>query len=159
MTDSELKHKLANEHALSEGDNGNAEVSFCAGWDAARENPLRDEKRLWNENEELRKERNELRAEVERLKETLSYLPKVPTGPYEKAMAKEIIELRAEVELLNTKLLRTVSAAHSALLEMSAWLGVPEKKRHAQIERLMENVKFCAEHDLRHLDGLDKDKK
>jgi type II secretory pathway component PulF len=35
-----------------------------------------------------------LRAENLRLKETLSYLPKVPTQPYEKEMAKEILRLR-----------------------------------------------------------------
>lgn len=32
-----LKEKLAREHALSEGDNGNAELSYLAGFEKARE--------------------------------------------------------------------------------------------------------------------------
>ena len=43
---------------------------------------------------------------------------------------------------------RTVSAAFHALLEMSAWLGVPQDKRMKQIEHLMEGVKFRAEKDV-----------
>lgn len=39
---------------------------------------------------------DKLRAENEKLKETLSYLPKVPTEPYEKELAKKVLELRAE---------------------------------------------------------------
>ena len=38
----------------------------------------------------------ELESENERLKEALSYLPKVPTQPYEKELAKENERLRAE---------------------------------------------------------------
>lgn len=60
--------------------------------------------------------------------------------------------LKAETENLSTKLQRTVSAAYHALLEMSAWMGIPEDKRHERIKYLMENVKYCAEHDLRHVD-------
>lgn len=41
-----------------------------------------------------------LRAENERLKEALSYLPKVPTEPYEKELAKRLIEVEAENEEL-----------------------------------------------------------
>ncbi len=55
-------------------------------------------------------------------------------------------------EILSIKLQRTVSAAYSALLEISAWLGIPDEKRLNYIETAMENVKFCAEHDLRHMD-------
>lgn len=32
--------------------------------------------------------------EIERLKETISYLPKVPTQPYEKELAQEVMKLR-----------------------------------------------------------------
>lgn len=36
----------------------------------------------------------DLKAEIDRLKEIISYIPKVPTEPYEQAMAKEIVELK-----------------------------------------------------------------
>lgn len=55
-------------------------------------------------------------------------------------------------EDLTTKLQRTVNAAFSALLEFSAWMGIPEGKRALRIHELMENVRFCAEHDLREQD-------
>jgi hypothetical protein len=61
-------------------------------------------------------------------------------------------ELQSEATGLSVKLQRTVNAARGALLEMSAWMGIPEKKRQKQIELGMENVKYCAEHDLRHVD-------
>lgn len=48
---------------------------------------------------EIIREHDELIAENSRLKETLSHLPKVPTEPYEKAMAKEITRLRETLEL------------------------------------------------------------
>lgn len=64
----------------------------------------------------------------------------------------EIGELKEKETDLSVKLQRTVDAAYHALLEMSAWMGIPEKKRHAQIEEFMSNVKFCAEHDCRHMD-------
>lgn len=35
----------------------------------------------------------DLKAEIDRLKEIISYIPKVPTEPYEQAMAKEIDRL------------------------------------------------------------------
>lgn len=54
----------------------------------------------------------------------------------------------SDLELAEIRLKRTVSAAYHALLGMSAWLGIPEKKRHAQIEELMSNVKFCAENNV-----------
>lgn len=57
-----------------------------------------------------------------------------------------------ELKSLSVKLQRTVNAAYHALLEMSAWMGIPEEKREKQIDYLMENIKFCAEHDLRHID-------
>lgn len=46
------------------------------------------------------KEITHLRKENARLKLTLAYLPKVPTEPYEKEMAKEILSLRARNEKL-----------------------------------------------------------
>lgn len=64
--------------------------------------------------------------------------------------------LKAELEQakqdLSIKIQRTVNAARSALLEMSSWLGIPEAKRLKQIDNYMENVNYCAEHDLRELD-------
>lgn len=62
-----------------------------------------------------------------------------------------VIEVSAITDL-SVKLQRTVNAAYHALLEMSAWMGIPEKKRHTWIEEAMSNVKYCAEHDLRHID-------
>lgn len=53
---------------------------------------------------------------------------------------------------LEIRLKRTVNAAFHALLEMTAWMGIPEGKRKKQIEYLMENIKYCAENDLRHFD-------
>lgn len=38
----DLRDKLASIHAESEGNNGNAEISFIAGWDAAIQNSLAD---------------------------------------------------------------------------------------------------------------------
>lgn len=67
-------------------------------------------------------------------------------------LQQELEAARAEVENLSIKLQRTVNAAHSALLETTAWMGIPEKKRDNQINQAMENVKYCAEHDLRHQD-------
>ena len=65
---------------------------------------------------------------------------------------EEIEDLKEQIDVLSVKLQRTVSAAYHALLEMTAWMGIPEKKRHAQIKYLMENVEYCAEHDIRHVD-------
>lgn len=56
----------------------------------------------------------------------------------------EIIE---ENLMLRNRLRRTVHAAEHALLEMSAFLGIPEKKRLNQVKNLMENVRFCADND------------
>ena len=50
-----------------------------------------------------------------------------------------------EIRKLRLANARSVDAAFHALLEMSAWMGIPEKKRHSMIEQLMENVKFCAD--------------
>lgn len=60
---------------------------------------------------------------------------------------------------LETRLKRTVSAAYYALLETTAWMGIPEHKRHAWIEEMMSNVRYCAENDLRHLDKHQGDEK
>ena len=55
-----------------------------------------------------------LQAENERLKEVISYLPKVPTQPYEKEMAQKIIELEAE----NTKLRNAVDLCDKQIREL-----------------------------------------
>ena len=39
----------------------------------------------------------EMCGEVERLKEIISYLPKVPTQPYEKELAKRVLDLQNEL--------------------------------------------------------------
>lgn len=51
------------------------------------------------------------------------------------------------LKLAEKRLSRTVSAAYHALLEMSAWLGVPEKKRTKYIDDHMSNVHFCAKNN------------
>lgn len=61
---------------------------------------------------------------------------------------EKIMQQQKEMDLLKIRLKRTVNASYNALLEMSAWMGIPEKKRHAQIEELMSNVKFCAENNM-----------
>ncbi len=48
----------------------------------------------------LDKKCNELRAEIERFKEIISYLPKVPTQPYEKEMAQKIERLKSKLSAL-----------------------------------------------------------
>lgn len=58
-----------------------------------------------------------------------------------------VIEKSAYDKLL-VRIERTKSAAYHALLEMSAWLGIPEHKRKAQIEYLMKNVNYCADIDI-----------
>lgn len=45
----------------------------------------------------LKAEIDKLRAENEKLKETISYLPKVPTQPYEKELAKKVLELESKL--------------------------------------------------------------
>lgn len=94
-------------------------------------------------------------AENERLGEILSYLPKVPTEPYEKAMAKEILELHAEVERLKQTLQIERGNASDGywkgLAEMNADIRhVIQKERDAlreEVERLkclsLERTKFA----------------
>lgn len=53
-----------------------------------------------------------------------------------------------ELKLAQIRLERTVNAAYHALLEMSAWLGIPEKKRMAHIKELMSNIEFCAKNNM-----------
>lgn len=72
-------------------------------------------------------------------------------------MQKKYDELEDKVNDLETKLSRTVSAAFHALLEMSAWMGIPEKKRIKQVDYLMENVTYCAENDCREFDKWQKE--
>jgi hypothetical protein len=51
--------------------------------------------------EKLEQQLEAERAKVKELEETLSRLAKVPTKPYEKAMAKEIVRLRAALERIS----------------------------------------------------------
>lgn len=71
--------------------------------------------------------------------------------PEEEARAEELIRLKAEnarlldrIEKQDRMLKRTESAALHALLEMSAWMGIPEHKRAKRVASLMSNVTFCA---------------
>lgn len=54
-----------------------------------------------------------------------------------------------EIEQIKIRLERTLSASYHALLEMSAWMGIPEHKREKQIKELMSSVIYCAENDLK----------
>jgi len=59
--------------------------------------------RMASGSHEIIEENEKLRTENERLKEVISFLPKVPTEPYEKELAKEVERLRAEnAELIKT---------------------------------------------------------
>lgn len=52
----------------------------------------------------MKSEVEELLTEIEKLKEIISYIPKVPTQPYEKEMAQRIRELEAENAKLRNEL-------------------------------------------------------
>lgn len=55
----------------------------------------------------------EMEAENARLKETISYLPKVPTEPYEKELAKKVMELEKENQSLQMAI-RNLSGNNNA---------------------------------------------
>jgi vacuolar-type H+-ATPase subunit D/Vma8 len=59
-----------------------------------------------------------------------------------------VVERNEEIRLLQIRLARTVSAAYHSLLEMSAWMGIPEHKRQRQIEIHMDNVRYCAQYNV-----------
>lgn len=56
-----------------------------------------------------------------------------------------IAQLENESDHLKIANSRSVDAAYYALLEISAWLGIPEKKRDEYVKQQMENVIFCAD--------------
>lgn len=66
----------------------------------------------------------------------------------ESQMKNELLGNSEELELTKIRLERTVDAAYHALLEMSAWMGIPESKRQAHIQEHMSNVIFCAKNNL-----------
>lgn len=83
-------------------------------------------------------DRNRWKAEV---KEIISYLPKVPTEPYEKQMAKEILELRGEVDEWKAKYIEARKSGYAEGLEeqkesRDAWKQMAEK--------LAELLKECS---------------
>ncbi len=45
----------------------------------------------------------------------------------------ELLGNSEELELTKIRLERTVDAAYHALLEMSAWMGIPESKRQCPV--------------------------
>lgn len=132
----------------------------------------------WTAYEQMKKERDEFLSAIECVQDKIGQYSSGVSGPLGEAildawninahalsktgqggrnrLKEERDSLKAELEQakqdLSTKLQRTVSATYYALLEMSAWMGIPEKKREKQIEVLMENVRYCADHDLRELD-------
>lgn len=63
-------------------------------------------------------------------------------------MSENEIKLNAELEKAKIRIERGRSAAFFALLEMSAWLGIPEKKRMTQVRNYMSNVNFCLDMDI-----------
>lgn len=65
-----------------------------------------------------------LKAENKRLTEVLSYLPKVPTEPYEKMLAKKIIEIEAENAELREAL--------EAITEPNGKLGIEDAELFEQ---------------------------
>ena len=85
MNDNELRDKLAKEiilkesiicshnEAIHDALESNAITGFKLGWDAARANPLQDEKRLWNENEELRQKLSMIEVKARRIGEKEEY--------------------------------------------------------------------------------------
>jgi len=88
---------------------------------------------------------------LEEVKQRLEYTRTI----YPDVYIKDFLDLERAVKVIedyDVRLKRTVNTAYHALLEMSAWLGIPEEKRHKHIEELMSNVKYCAENDLRHMD-------
>jgi hypothetical protein len=99
----------------------------------------------------MKEERDQLKSERVKLKAELDFCKQQWDGT-SRIWEQRCDKLTAEVESLSIKIQRTVNASEHALLEMSAWMGIPEKKREAQIEALMENVHYCAEHDLRDVD-------
>lgn len=143
--------------------------SSMHSWEVAREiEMLANSDKQWNE---LLEERDQLREELllkpqpvqmrepemsgayeERIGELQAEIERLKASQHPWALVKELEQAKAEIESLSTKLQRTINASYHALLEMSAWMGIPEKKREAQISYLMENVNYCAEHDLRHMD-------
>lgn len=55
---------------------------------------------------------------------------------------------KQEYDKLLVRIERTKSAAYHALLQMSAWIGIPEHKRMEQIKHLMVNINYCADIDI-----------
>lgn len=60
-----LRNQLASNHAESEGNNGNAENSFIAGWDAAIQNSLADNTVLVSDHNRIMRN---LLSEIEKLR-------------------------------------------------------------------------------------------
>lgn len=53
------------------------------------------------------------------------------------------IEKREDIiEILVNEFSRAIDGSYHALLEMTAWLGIPEKKRMKAVEHSMENILF-----------------
>ncbi len=96
--------------------------------------------------------------EIERLKEVISYLPKVPTQPYEKELVQEIMRLKAENEKWNwldswiddeqkieiASLRLKYEAAHSLSLSLKAELA-EAKKQIYELQMESRPVKYKGE--------------
>lgn len=67
---------------------------------------------------EIEPEMSKLQAENERLKEAISYLPKFPTAPYEREMARKLERYRVALERVEAEGGRhTIAIAREALAE------------------------------------------
>lgn len=69
-----------------------------------------------------------------------------------KAVSEELEACKKENESLGVKLNRTVSAAYHGMLELTAYMGIPQSKRENIIKEQMSNVEYCAANDLRRHD-------
>ena len=88
---------------------------------------------------------NKLLAEVEKLKEVISYLPKVPTKPYEKELAKE-----------NQTLKQALSVAREALEFYGAdrrEFNTGTKTRELWVKKMQGDLGFIAEKALKEYRG------
>lgn len=64
-----------------------------------------------------------------------------------------LAELEKKLEIAETELKRMLHANYISLLEATAYMGIPEKKRDAFIESHLSNAKFICEKALEQIKG------
>lgn len=148
MSDQELRDKLANEHAISEGDNGNAEISFRDGWDAARDHYGAAFNESQHQLQAAFREREDLRAELSKCKsEYAAYVSGRPGEWYVTQLQKERDQLKSELEKAKQfDLTAAVISKDISLTEECDQLRV-------QCEKLAEALQFYAYHGAIMSDG------